>query len=174
MFISQNTVVEVSELNETLNFSRGYGEDIFSAISAGVFLILIGAIFATTHGLFGKILDFFRGFNIVRVSDMEIFLPVPASPEAHSIVYSAVAQFSFVWGLFQIFILAFRFVAGSPPSKKAETASNVVFWSGASYLIRAFLNETTTLKMWFEFWAGVMMIIGVSLIARAIILAVGR
>ncbi len=87
-------------------------------------------------------------------------------------LYSAVTQFSLIWGLFQIVILALRIVVDSPFSKKAETASNLVFWLGASYLISTLLNETTTVETWFVFWAEVIMLIGVSLIVRAIILAV--
>lgn len=173
MLIPQNTAVEVNKLNESSKgFSRRYREVLFNAISAGVFFILVGAIFITTPNLFDKIIDFFRDFDIVRVPNMEILLLAPASPGTHLVVYSAATQFSFVWGLFQIVILALRFVARSPLSKKTETMSDLVFWLGASFLIRTFLNETTTATTWFVFWAGVIMLIGVSLIIRAIILAV--
>ena len=166
-------MVEVNKLNESpKGFSRRYREALFSAISAGVFFILVGAIFAAMPNLFDKIIDFSRDFDIVRVPNTEILLPAPAFPGDHSVVYSAVTQFSFVWGLFQILILALRFVARSPLSKKAETVSNLVFWLGASFLIGTFLDETTTATTWFVFWAGVIMLIGVSLIVRAIVLAV--
>jgi len=155
-----------------LNVSPGYREGIFSAISAGFFFILIGAIFVTTPDLLGKIIDFFRDFDIMRVPKMDISLPAPASPKTHSVVYSAVTQFSFAWGLFQIFILALRFVARSPLSKKAETVSNLVFWLGTGFLTYRFLNETTTSTTWFVFWTGIIMLIGVSLIIRAFILAI--
>jgi len=166
-------VVEVNKLNESSKgFLRRYREGLFSAISAGFFFILVGAIFITTPNLFDKTIDFFRDFDIVHVPNMEILLPAPASPRTHLVVYSAATLFSFVWGLIQLVILALRFVARSPLSKKAETVSDLVFWLGASFLIRTFLNETTTATTWFVFWAGVMMLIGVSLIIRAIILAV--
>lgn len=161
-------MVEVKELSESLRYREG----VFSAISAGFFFILVGAIFVTTPNLFSKILDFFGELDIVRVPHTKIFLPAPEFPRAHSVVYSAVTQFSFVWGLFQIVILALRFFAGSPLSKKAETVSNLVFWLGASFLAYTFLNETTTATTWFAFWAGVIMLIGLSLIIRAVILAV--
>jgi hypothetical protein len=174
MFISQNTLVVVNELNESLKgFPRKYREGLFSAISAGFFFILVGAIFVTTPNFFDKILAFFNDFKIVSVPNTgNLVLPAPGSPSTHSVLYSAVTQFSLILGLFQIFILALRFVADSPFSKKAETASNLVFWLGASYLISTLLNETTTMTTWFVFWAEVIMLIGVSLIIRAIILAV--
>lgn len=154
-------------------FSHEYRDGLFSAISVGFFFVLVGAIFVTTPNLFDKILVFFRDFNLVPVPNQPGWLlPAPAFPSAHSAVYLAVEQFSFALGLFQIAILALRFVARSPLSKKAETVSNLVFWLGTGFLTRTFLNETTTATTWFVFWAGVIMLIGVSLIIRAIILAV--
>lgn len=47
----------------------------------------------------------------------------------------------------------------------------MVFWLGASYLVGTLLNETTMMEDWFVFWAAIIMLIGVSLIVRAIILA---
>ncbi len=171
--MSQNSGFEVIRLNES---SKGYlnrvGEVLFSAISAGFFFILVGTIFVTTPNLFNKVLAFFSDFDIVSVPNMKIFLPAPASPGNHSMIYSAVTNFSLVWALFQIIILALRFVAHSTLSKKVETLSNLVFWLGASYLIPPFLNETTTSTTWFTFWTVILMLIGVSLIIRAIILAV--
>lgn len=160
-------------MNESSNVPQPrYREGLFSAISAGFFLVLVGAIFVTTPNLFDKILVFFRDFDIVSVPNTEnLLLPAPVSPNTHSDVYSAVARFSLIWGLYQIVILLLRFVIRSPLGKKAETVSNLVLWLGASYLISAFLNGTTT---WFAFWGTIIMLIGVSLIARAIILVVAR
>jgi drug/metabolite transporter (DMT)-like permease len=170
---SQNTVVVVNELNESSKgFTLKYNERIFSAISAGVFFIVVGAIFVTTPSFFDNILTFFGDFDLVRVPNSGFGFPAPASPETHSALYSAVTQFSVIWGLFQIVILVLRFVVDSPFSKKAETASNLVYWLGASYLISTLLNEITTVETWFVFWAEIIMLVGVSLIVRAIILAI--
>lgn len=149
-----------------------YGERIFTAVSGGFFLILIGAIFFTTPHLLGKVLAFFQNFDIVRVPHTEIFLPAPASPGAHSKVYSAVMRFCFVWGIFQIFILAIRFVARSALSKKVETVSGIVFWVGTGFLIWVLLSGPMATTTWFVFWSGVIMLIGTSLVVRAIILAI--
>jgi len=158
-------------VNESLEgFSRRHRESLFSAISAGFFFLLVGAIFLTTPNLFDKILTFFRDFHLESISPSlrDIRLPAPAFPRAHQEVYVAVAQFGFVWALFQIVILVLRFVARSPLSKKAETVSNFVFWVGLGFLTRMFLIDTTR---WFVFWAGIIMLLGLSLIVRAIILA---
>lgn len=156
------------------DFPRAYREGLLSALSAGVFFVLVGAIFMTTPNLFDKIFAFFRGFDIIRVPNTPIRLPAPASPWAHSGVYSALALFSFVWSLFQIVMLVLRFIVYSPPTKKAETAGNLVFWLGANFLIRSFLNVTTTSRTWFVFWTTIIMLLGVSMIVRAIVLAVQR
>lgn len=160
-------------MNESLmGFSSRHREGFFSAVSAGVFFILVGTIFVTTPNLFDKVKAFFLNFDVVRVPNTEIRLPAPASPGKHSVVYSAVALFSLIWGLYQIVVLALRFVVRSPLGKKAETVSSLVFWLGASYLVSAFLNKTTTATTWFAFWAELIMLVGVSLIVRAIIMAV--
>lgn len=162
---------KVGLLNESRKgFPRRHKEGLFSAISAGIFFILVGMIFVNTPNLFDQILDFFHDFDIVNVPNTEIALPAPEFPSIHSAVYSAATQFCFVWGLFQAIILLVRFVAHSLLSKKAETVSNLVFWLGASFLIHTFLNATTTTTTWFVFWTGVITLLGASLIVRAITL----
>jgi len=153
----------------TQPFPRRYGEGLISAISAGFFFILIGIIFVTTPNLFERILDFFRDFDFVRVPNTGIFLPAPFFPRNHQVVYRAAEQFEFAFGLFHIVILGLRFVFRSAVRRKAETAGNIVFWLGTGYLTRTLLIETTR---WFEFWAVFIMLIGVTLIVRAIILAI--
>jgi len=173
MLMLLNAVFEGNKLTESPKvFRLRYREGLFSAISAGCFLLLIGVIFIITPDLFSKIEAFVRNFEMMSIPHVEnVFLPAPATPAVHSVVYKALWEFSLVWGFFEIFILAFRFVAGSPFGKKAETAANMVFWFGTAYLISTFLNETTTIEKWFAFWAAIIMLIGVSLIVRAIILA---
>jgi hypothetical protein len=158
-------------LNESARiFQSKHREAFFSAISAGFFLLSIGMIFIITPNLFDKIVSFFNDLAIVRVTPNIVTIS-PVTPSAHSTVYTAIMQFSLVWGIFQIAILILRFVARSPLTKKAETSANLVFWLGAYYLISLYLNKTTTAKTWFEFWTLIIMLAGVSLIVRAVILA---
>jgi len=58
----------------------------------------------------------------------------------------------------------FRFFAGSPLNKKAETASDIVFWLVSGYLVGNFLNDAATVNLWFAFWVTIIMLIGVKLI----------
>ena len=168
MVTTSNTVAEAKAVNGNSNAPlHRYGERLFSAVSIGVFLLLVGIIFALTPDLFEAILAFFRDFELLKVPNMKIvYFPAPALPRTHSVVYSAAVIFSLIWGLFQVVILALRFIVGSHYSKKAETASNIVLWLGTSYLITVFLNETTSRTIWFAFWALFIMLIGASLIIR--------
>jgi hypothetical protein len=187
----KNTAVEGDELNESFEgFSHRHREGLISAISTGLFFVLAGAIFLTTPNLFDSIVKFFSHIELVHVPNLgELRLPAPVTPArpwtestaylaARKQVYSAAEQFSYIWGLLQVVILALRVAARSPLKKDAETVSNIVFWLGTGFLIRTFLLETIRLPLltevarWFVFWSGIIILIGVSLIIRAIILAV--
>lgn len=146
-------------------------ETFFSIASIGFLLILLGAIFASTPSLYDEIIAFFRDFAIIHVPNTTIYLPAPANPRAHLTVYSAAGTFCLIWGIYEIAILIARFFARSPTNKKAETTSNIIFWLGASYLIRQFLTAATTTANWFAFWTLIIMLLGVSLIVRGLILA---
>jgi hypothetical protein len=157
----------------TYGSSRRSRDGFVSALSAGFFFILVGILFIVTPDLFDSIVRFFQNFDIVQVRNLfGIFLPAPKNPWMHVTVYSAAAQFSLAWGLFLIGILAVRIFANSPLRKKAENASDIVYWLAASYLITIFLNGTTTISLWFAFWAAIIMLAGITLIIRAAILAV--
>lgn len=165
-------------MNESsTRISRGYTEGLFSAISAGFFLTLIGVFFVIVPDLLDKIITFFRSFDIVQVQNIEgVFLPAPQNPTAHLTIYSTVEQFSIVWGIFLIALLIARFLAHSPKRKKADNLGDIVFWLGTAYLIHTLLIDSTKLDFtgWFGFWSTVIMLIGVSLIVRAIFLAAVR
>jgi hypothetical protein len=162
----------VNYLNESKKSGPVMGETVITAISIGFFLVLVGILFAITPNLFGKIIDLLGDFKVVEViPNSNIMFLGPESPNAFSVVYVAAAQFSFALGVFQVFILALRFFYGSPWRKRAETVGNLVFWLGTGFLIQSFLIGLT---QWFVFWSTVIMMIGVSLIARAGVMAVSR
>ncbi len=156
-------------------YSGRHRESLVSAISAGFFFILAGTIFITTPNLIDGITEFFRDFTTIQIPRIEgIYLPAPDHPATHLTVYSAVGQFSLIWGIFLIAIMGLRFAAHSPLNKKADNAGDIVFWLGAYYLLTTILNEATTHATWFAFWAEMIMLGGVSLIVRAIVLATAR
>ena len=148
-----------------------HGEQLLSFVSAGFFLILAGTIFIIASNLFGSILDFLEDITLGPVPHMGISLPVPATPEAHLTLYGGAGTFCLAWGLFQIFMLALRFIIRSPTGRNAEALSGAVYWIGSAYLIQILLIETTR---WFEYWAAIIMLLGASVIARGILLAASK
>jgi hypothetical protein len=153
--------------------TRSYrtGENIIGAISAGAVFILIGTIYVTTlpTSLWDKIVSFFESFEVVQLSDT-LSLPAPATPGAHTVVYNAAFQFCIGIAVLQIIVLALRLMMHSPIGKLAETAGNLVYWFGATYLVPTFLNSATDVPTWFAFWAAIIMVLGISMIARAVVL----
>jgi hypothetical protein len=164
----------VKTLSEKPIFLRGRREGVLSAVSAGFFLILAGTIFIVTPNILDKFTSFFQDFNTLEVPHTAIVLLAPVHPERHAAVYSAVQQFSLVWGIFLVAMLTLRVLFHSPTRKKVENAGDIVFWLGTSYLISTMLNGTTTTTAWFIFWTEILMLAGVSLIVRAAILAAMR
>lgn len=154
--------------NETRHQNQ---ERLFTAISIGFFLLLVGTLFIINADLFSSILDFFGDFELVEVPHTNIVLPAPEFPRLHLIVYQAAGQFGIVLAVFQVFILALRFFVPSSWEKRSETVGNFIYWAGASFLIQLFLIETTE---WFAFWSTIIIVVGVSMIARAIVTAVAR
>ena len=148
--------------------SHRHREGILSAVSAGVFLVLIGLLFILTPGLVDKFGTFFKDIKLNVTSVENVMLPAPEHVAQHLEVYSAVEQFSLGWGVFLVAMLVVRFAIGSPNRRKAENLSDIIFWFGAAYLIQTWLINNAK---WFEFWATILIVLGVSLVVRAIYLA---
>ena len=165
---------ELSENQSKPTRPYQYHEGVISAVSVGAVFILIGLIFVITLGLWEKIVAFFSDFPITQVPSTGIFLPAPAVPSAHAQLYTAVSQFSLGLVVLEILLVVMRLIARSPTRRLAQEVGNLVFWIGAVYLINTFLNDATTLEMWFGYWAGILVVLGLSLIARATVLLAKR
>jgi len=160
-------------------FSRRHRESLISGISAGFFVLVVGVFLVAMPGLLDRVIKFLQDFDLVRVPNLGIYWPAPLSPFAvsHREVYLAIERFSFIWGIFQLVVIGLRLAFRSPVNKTAETVSNLVFWFGNGFLVRTFLLETVRLPSiigftrWFVFWAALVMLLGVTLIVRAIIVA---
>jgi hypothetical protein len=153
-----------------------YAESLFSALYIGAIFISLGVIYFIhlPNNLFIELVDFFEHLTLARVPDTGLFLPAPISPASHVDLYTAVFQFFLVIAVIEVVILALRFVFNSPIKRKAETISNIVFWFGVTYLIWTYLVDSATINKWFVFWIGVIIIFGLSLIARAFVLLAVR
>jgi hypothetical protein len=160
-------------LTENPRPMRGMHDGVLGAVSAGFFFLLLGLLFFTIPELFARTIDFIAHFTTTQVPHTSIYLPYPqASQPAQSTVYSAAEQFGLIWAVFLLAILVARIIMRVPLRRQADNLGDVVFWFGTAYLIQTFLIETPL--RWFEFWAGIIIFIGLSLIVRAIYLAVLR
>jgi len=157
---------------------RRHGEGFFGAITAGFFFLLIGILFITIPDLLGKTVGLIQDFSAVRVPHTGIYLPAPDTPSQYTAVYTAVFEFSLIWTLLEIVILALRMGIGSRYRRITRSFGNIVFWLGTAFLTNRYLSSMTTsmtpytqqLK-WFVFWALLIALIGISLVVRAIAIA---
>ena len=152
------------------------GESLISAMSVGAVFILIGVVFvlAQPSSLWDSIVTFFSSFTLRSVPHTGISLPAPANTAAHAVLYTAAFQFCIGLGILQIILLALRLMMQSPIGKTAETVGTLVYWFGAAYLITVYLNDAPNITQWFMFWAGILIMLGLSLIARAFVLLAKR
>ena len=173
---------EAHKLNSGFRrFHHRHNEGLLSAISIGFFLILVGTLFILNPDLPSKIIDFARpeSFELKAVApNLNVSLPIPKDPRAYPLIYQTVEQFCLVWAVFLVAMLGVRFIFGSTARRKAEGLGNAVFWFGAAYLVQTLLVDTASRNLsldiaydrWFEFWAGIITLIGMSLIARGLFL----
>ena len=158
-------------MNPNTQSPRKGQEGVFTAISVGFALLLIGTLFVITPNLFDSIIEFLKDLGLVDVPNTEIMFFGPEFPLRHMTLYQAAGQLSIAVVVFEVFILALRFVIPSSWEKRSETTGNLVYWMGAAYLIQVFLIDST---QWFVFWATIIIVIGVSLIARAVVNAISK
>jgi len=139
--------------------------DILGFASFGFFLLLIGVIWVITPNLFQEVVDFFKDFDLTEEIFPNVFLPAPAHPHRHIVVYTALAQFCFVSGLFQIAILVLRFFFRDTVDKVAGTFSGIVFWLGVGFVSNLLAAEAIG---WFGFIGWFIVFIGLSIVVRSL------
>ncbi len=147
-------------------------ENLFSAIYIGGLLISAAVIYSShlPSSLWNKLVDFFLSLTLAPVPNTGISLPAPIDPAVHTELYTAGFQIAIAIGIIEIIILFLRVFLHSPVSRVAETIENIVFWLGASYLANTYLINMTISSEWFVFWAGVILIFGIALLARGFVL----
>ena len=151
-------------------------EGIYSAISIGAILVLIGIVYALAQpsSLWDSIITFFSNFTTRSVPGTGMSLPAPANPAAHAVLYTAAFQFCIGVGILQVILLVLRLAGRSSIGKTAETVGTLVYWFGAAYLITIYLSDVPDITQWFMFWAGILIMLGLSFIARAFVLLTKR
>jgi hypothetical protein len=151
-------------------------ENLISALYIGFILVLLAVIyFINLHtNLWSDFNHFLNNFILATVPGTGVQLPVPENPAAYLSLYNAAFQFCLGLGITEILVLVLRVWLNSPLPRKAETIENVVFWLGTSYLIVSYLVRATIPSEWFVFWAGIILIGGLSLVARSFVLMATR
>jgi len=151
-------------------FRYRHRDGMLSAVAAGFFLILVGALFVTNPDLPNKLINFFNNFELQQISNSNVYLPAPKDPETFLLVYRTVEQFCLIWAVFLVAMLGARFILGSSARRKADGLGDIVFWFGAAYLVQTYLVQTWLLDVtkWFEFWALIIVLIGASMVVRGL------
>jgi len=142
------------------------GTDWIGLVSLGFFLIIIGAVFVVTPDLTEQIKAFFKDFHLAEAYP-NIKLPAPKSP--HPTIYEAITNFCYAFGASQIIILILRFAFKDSSSRKAETASGIIFWFGMGVFANfanSLLAEPTG---WFSLLSGLITMIGLLIISRILL-----
>jgi hypothetical protein len=149
-------------------------ENVISGAAGGFVLILLAVIYISTPGLLDSIINFFSNITFATVPSTGIALPAPIAPAAHTVFYGAIFEFVLGLGIMEIVVLVLRFAMHSPVTRIAETVGNIVFWLGTAYLVTTYLNDAATINKWFVFWAGILVFLGLSLLARGFVLLARR
>jgi hypothetical protein len=136
------------------------------------FFIIVGSIFVLTPNLWQNITAFFSHMTNATYpfgsSNSTISLPAPIQPGAHQALYTSFLEFCVAFGILQIAILGLRIRARSATRRISETVGNAVFWLGAAFMANTFLL-LGTIESWFQFWSALIVIAGISFIARGLI-----
>ncbi len=151
-------------------------ENLLTAIYIGSIFIILAVIYIAhlPSSIWDQILNFFMSLTLAPVPGTGIALPAPSNPAAHIELYTAAFQFAIAIGIIEIVVLVLRVLLQSPIPRKAETIENIVFWLGTSYLIITYLVNMTIAGEWFVFWAGIILIFGLALLARSFVLLAQR
>ncbi|MEM3823582.1 MAG: hypothetical protein QXH87_01470 [Candidatus Bathyarchaeia archaeon] len=143
------------------------GADWLGLVSFGFFLILLGTLWIITPNLTEEVINFFKDFQLVRLTE-HIILPAPA--QSHPVVYNAAFQFCLAFGVFQIIILILRFVFGSSLNKKADAFFGVSFWLSMSFFLQMLINETIG---WLGLIGGLITSIGIAITLSSLLKLLG-
>jgi hypothetical protein len=151
-------------------------ENLLSGIYIGSVFIILAVIYIASLpvSLWDEIVNFFSSLTLAPVPGTGIALPAPSNPASHMELYTAAFIFTVAVGVIEIVVLVLRVLMNSPMPRKAETIENIVFWLGTSYLITTYLVNMTIAGEWFVFWAGIILIFGLALLARSFVLIAQR
>ncbi len=143
---------------------RSSNTDWLGLVSFGFFLILVGGIWLFTPTLADETIRFFKDFELKNVTS-NILLPAPKDVSSHTILYTAVMQFCFIFAAFEIVILILRFVLRDTANRKADAVSGAAFWLSAGYFLSLLAGGFVG---WFGFVAGLIISGGIAIVVTSI------
>jgi hypothetical protein len=156
---------------------RSLHEGLITALSLGGFFIILGIVFGFTPFISQNSSTFFSDLTTVTFPfgspGSTVVLFAPAHPADHQSFYTAVMNFLLGVGILQIVILALRLVVHSRIRRIAQSVADLIFWLGAAVLTNVFLMAGTQ-SGWFQFWASLIVLIGVSFVAQFFVYLVKR
>jgi len=148
-------------ISDKKRYSRSTGW--LSTLSFGFFLILLGVIWIITPNFSSKVIRFAENFHLEHLTEHVVLL---APKESHPVVYTAAMQFCLVFGVFQIAVLVLRFIFHDSVNRKSGTISNIAFWFSTSFFLNMLVNKSIS---WFGFLAGLVISIGLAVIASSVV-----
>jgi hypothetical protein len=134
-------------------------------MSLGFFIVALGVIWIVTPSFSGEIVSFADDFSshLINVTG-NVRLPAPASN--HPVLYTAIMELALALAVFQIVVLALRFVFHGTIEEKARTVSSMAFWFAAAFFLNLLANSTIG---WFAFVAGLIICAGLAIIVSNIV-----
>lgn len=135
--------------------------DLLGIASFGLFLALIGVIFAVTPELPSEIFDFVKDFQLQLVYP-GVYFYAPASN--HPILYNTIFQFCLIFAIFQVVILVARFMLKESISRKSGTFSGLFFWFGSAAALGLLKSESID---WFIFLGWLIVLVGIVIIVKS-------
>jgi len=132
----------------------------------GFLIILIGTIFIATPNILDALVNFVKSFTANVEVFPGIFIPIPNTGD-NTLVYRTAMYFCLAFGVFQIIVLILRFALKSPIEKKTGTVGSIVFWFGAAFLENMLAINGNS--YWIFMLGGLIVLIGLSIIVRAIV-----
>lgn len=130
-------------------------------LSFGIFVMLLGFIWASTPNLGNEAIDFFKDLHMAEFSK-DVFLPAPT--HNHPVLYKAAANFALLFGAFQMVILGLKILLGDSFGGKIDAISGIVFWLVLSLLLNMLANGSIG---WFSFIGGFLICIGLAIVLGA-------
>ena len=153
-------------MNETQNKPREK-MNWLGLLSFGFFILLVGIIWLSTPGLSEDISSFLTRENWSNKPIVgDINFPSPKPNIDHTILYTAVMQFCFIFAIFHVAVLIIRFGLRESINRKAGTVSSIAFWFSAGSFVYWLANGVIG---WLSFIGGIIVSVGLAIVASSVV-----